>query len=80
VAQGSGAERGAAPWFNHEPGRSTQFQKRYRAEPTANGESIKTLRGPIAGARPVTLLFAAKDAERNNAVAPRDYLFSKGAS
>jgi uncharacterized protein YeaO (DUF488 family) len=61
-------------WFNHEPGRWNEFRKRYRAELEANAESVKTLRGVLRGARPVTLLFAAKDTERNNAVALRDYL------
>ena len=67
-------------WFNHEPGRWNEFRKRYRAELEANAESVKTLRGALRGARPVTLLFAAKDAERNNAVALRDYLSAKAGA
>jgi uncharacterized protein YeaO (DUF488 family) len=67
-------------WFNHEPGRWNEFRKRYRAELEASAESVKTLRGALRGARPVTLLFAAKDAERNNAVALRDYLSAKAGA
>jgi uncharacterized protein YeaO (DUF488 family) len=64
-------------WFNHDPGRWSEFQKRYRAELRGNTDGIKTLRDFIRGAGPVTLLFAAKDAEHNNAVAPRDHLSAK---
>ena len=67
-------------WFNHQPGRWHEFRKRYRAELAANAESVKTLRGALRGARPVTLLFAAKDAERNNAVALRDYLSARAGA
>jgi uncharacterized protein YeaO (DUF488 family) len=64
-------------WFNHEPGRWSEFQKRYRAELRGNTDSVETLRDLIRAARPVTLLFAAKDAEHNNAVALRHYLSAK---
>ena len=64
-------------WFNHDPARWSEFQKRYRAELRRNTDSVETLRDLIRGARPVTLLFAAKDAEHNNAVALRNHLSAK---
>ncbi len=66
-------------WFNHDPKRWAEFQKRYRAELVAKPESIKALRDLLAGARPVTLLFAAKDTARNNAVVLRDWLSARSA-
>ncbi len=66
-------------WFNHDPERWAQFRQRYRAELVKNPQAIKTLQDLIAGAKPVTLLFAAKDMERNNAVALRDYLSAEHA-
>jgi uncharacterized protein YeaO (DUF488 family) len=64
-------------WFNHDPARWSEFQKRYRAELRGNTDSVETLRDLIRGVRPVTLLFAAKDAEHNNAIALRDHLSAK---
>ena len=66
-------------WFNHDPDRWVQFRKRYRAELVKNPQTMKTLRDLIAGARPVTLLFAAKDTEHNNAFVLRDYLSAEQA-
>jgi uncharacterized protein YeaO (DUF488 family) len=63
-------------WFGHEPAKWEEFQERYAAELEANEAAWR----PIAKARRagvVTLLFAAKDAERNNAVALKAYLESK---
>lgn len=61
-------------WFNHDPKRWAEFQKRYHAELVTNKEHAATLRALTAGRKPVTLLFAAKDIERNNAVVLRDWL------
>lgn len=62
-------------WFHHEAPRWEEFRKRYLAEldvaPAA--EAVSELRGWMKKGR-VTLLYAAKDADHNNAVALRDYL------
>jgi uncharacterized protein YeaO (DUF488 family) len=61
-------------WFNHDPKRWAEFRKSYRAELAANKEPAQMLRDLAGGKKPVTLLFAAKDSERNNAVVLRDLL------
>jgi uncharacterized protein YeaO (DUF488 family) len=62
-------------WFHHDPGRWEEFQKRYReelAEPQALA-LIARLRDEGKSSQ-VTLLFAAKDLERNNAVCLKNIL------
>jgi uncharacterized protein YeaO (DUF488 family) len=65
-------ERQVAPtaelrrWFSHRPERWTEFRERYREELRSN-PVLDELRQLAAGG-PVTLLYAAKDTERNNAV------------
>lgn len=62
-------------WFGHDPARWGEFQSRYRDElqsPEAE-EEIAALRAMARKSR-MTLLYAAKDEERNNAVVLRDYL------
>ena len=65
---------GLRHWFNHDPERWLEFRKRYRAELAENSEDLETLRRLVAGKTPVTLLFAAKDSERNNAVVLKERL------
>ncbi|MGN0102881.1 DUF488 domain-containing protein [Bifidobacterium thermacidophilum] len=61
-------------WFGHIPERFDEFASRYREELNANPEAVSRLRELIAGHPRVTLLYGAKDNERNNAVVLRDYL------
>ncbi|MGB6451027.1 MAG: DUF488 domain-containing protein [Steroidobacteraceae bacterium] len=61
-------------WFGHDPARWPEFRKRYRKELAANLETVATLRGAMTGAKRVTLLYGAKDEERNNAVVLRETL------
>jgi len=61
-------------WFAHDPAHWDEFRERYWAELDARGEALEAARNGIAEAERVTLLFAARDEERNNAVALRDYL------
>jgi uncharacterized protein YeaO (DUF488 family) len=61
-------------WFGHDPNRWAQFQKRYRAELAQNAEPVAALRELVKGRKPLTLLYAAKDIERNNAIVLRDFL------
>ena len=60
-------------WFGHDPAKWPEFQRRYAAELDANPGPVAELRAMIARG-PVTLLFAAHDAQHNNAVALRAYL------
>jgi uncharacterized protein YeaO (DUF488 family) len=59
--------------FGHDHSRWEEFKARYFAELDANPEPVKRLAGD-ARKGTVTLLFAARDMERNNAVALREYL------
>jgi uncharacterized protein YeaO (DUF488 family) len=63
--------------FGHDHSRWDEFMASYFAELDANPEPVKRL---AAEARhgTVTLLFAARDTEKNNAVALRDYLRQLG--
>ena len=60
-------------WFGHDPARWDDFRHRYFAELAANPDALAQLRGWLARG-PVTLLYAARDEEHNNAVALREFL------
>jgi uncharacterized protein YeaO (DUF488 family) len=64
-------------WFNHDPERWPEFRKRYRAELPKNSEDWETLRRLVASKKPVTLLFAAKNTEHNNAVVLKERLSAR---
>jgi len=59
-------------WFGHDPERWQQFQEKYHAELQDNDAlaELKTL----AGKGKVTLVYAAKDEQHNNAVVLRDLI------
>jgi uncharacterized protein YeaO (DUF488 family) len=63
-------------WFGHDPARWRAFQQRYRRELDANPDAVRALAARIRGRR-ATLLFGARDVERNQAVVVRDYLMKK---
>ena len=63
-------------WFGHRPERWTEFRKRYAAELDRNPEAIAKLRA-LSARRPVTLLYAARDEEHNQAVALAEYLAAR---
>ena len=54
-------------WFGHVPERFEEFRSRYRAELSAHPEQLEQLR-ERANRGPVTVLYAARDREHNNAV------------
>ena len=60
-------------WFNHEPAKWDRFRERYWEQLDAQREAITLLRERSDG-RLVTLVYAAKDREHNNAVALKQYL------
>jgi uncharacterized protein YeaO (DUF488 family) len=60
-------------WFGHDTERWPEFQKRYRAELHGKPDALAELRALMSKGK-VTLLFAAHDAEHNNAVALTAYL------
>jgi uncharacterized protein YeaO (DUF488 family) len=62
-------------WFNHDPARWPEFQRRYIQELDANPRTWQ----PLADATrhgDVTLLYSSRDREHNNAVVLRDYLLA----
>ncbi|HED04948.1 MAG TPA: DUF488 domain-containing protein [Candidatus Fraserbacteria bacterium] len=64
-------------WFAHDPAKWAEFQRCYLAELDGKPESWQPL---LAASRagPVTLLYGARETERNNAAALKIYLESRG--
>ena len=60
-------------WFGHEPAKWAEFRRRYFAELSDRPELVERL-VEMARGGPLTLVYAAKDEEHNNAVALREYL------
>lgn len=58
-------------WFHHEPDKWPEFKRRYQKELKNQAATIDRLRRE-SGKGIVTLLFSARDAERNNAVVLRE--------
>ena len=53
-------------WFNHDPARFKEFRARYRRELQAHDDEVDTLRRR-ARKGPLTIVYAARDAEHNDA-------------
>ena len=62
-------------WFGHEPARWAEFRRKYFAELASHAEDVDRIR-KLAKRRRVTLVYGARDAEHNDAVALREYLES----
>jgi uncharacterized protein YeaO (DUF488 family) len=60
-------------WYGHDPERFDEFSRRYRAELESRRDEVDALRRR-SGSGDVTLLFAARDAERSNAAVLADIL------
>ncbi|MFN3480078.1 MAG: DUF488 domain-containing protein, partial [Thermodesulfovibrionales bacterium] len=60
-------------WFSHEPSKWQEFRKRYKKELEGKGELLERLRGE-AKKGSITILFAAKDKEHNNAVVLKEVI------
>ena len=54
-------------WFGHDPERFPEFRTRYRDELGRHARELERLRG-IARKGPLTIVYAARDREHNNAV------------
>lgn len=60
-------------WFGHDPARWAEFQKRYRTELKKNPDALKPLEDALEK-HDVTLLFGARDKEKNQAVVLKEFL------
>jgi uncharacterized protein YeaO (DUF488 family) len=71
---------GLRKWFAHDPNRWEEFRRRYRGElNTSKQEAVRRLMDLARKGR-VTLVFAAKDARYNNAVALKEFLEEREGS
>lgn len=64
---------GLRQWFAHEPGRFEEFRRRYVEELRGHRPTLAELRRRARGG-PLTLVYAAKDTEHNDAIVLRDVL------
>lgn len=63
-------------WFDHDPAKWSAFCERYREELETEDaqEDVDQLKKLLEEHKRITLVFAAKDTEHNNAVALRDFI------
>lgn len=59
-------------WFNHDPAKWPEFIKRYRQELEDNKEQLSLLKKELR--KKVTLIYASKDEEHNDAVVLKEML------
>jgi uncharacterized protein YeaO (DUF488 family) len=60
-------------WFGHDPAKWDEFQSCYRAELDANPSAWEPLLEACRHGR-ITLLYAARDTDHNNAIVLKEYL------
>ena len=60
-------------WFNHDPAKWKEFQKRYQLELENNKEQVSIL-NELFKKGPVTLVYGAKDREHNEALVLKEWL------
>ncbi len=63
-------------WFGHDRTRWEEFKRRYFVELDAQGEAVARLAAEAAKGR-LTLLFSAREADYNQAVALKEYLLAR---
>lgn len=68
---------GLRRWFHHEPAKWAEFKRRYFRELDRQPDTLQRLR-QLRRTGTVTLVFAAKDTDHNNAVALKEYLGRRG--
>ena len=66
-------------WFGHDPARWEQFQKRYWKELEQKEEAVQLLKQKVKQGT-VTLVYAARDEEHNDAVALKRFLESHASA
>jgi uncharacterized protein YeaO (DUF488 family) len=63
-------------WFGHIPAKWPKFREKYRQE-LAENEALPKLLEAAGHHKAITLLYAAKDEEHNDAVVLKEYLSSR---
>lgn len=66
-------------WFNHDLSKWDDFRQRYIAELDQSSAAVRHLLD-LAGQGPLTLLYAARDTEHNEAAVLKDYLLAHADS
>lgn len=66
-------------WFGHDPGRWSEFRRRYFRELEARPGLVEQLRAMRRG-RTLTLVYAARDREHNNARALGEFVDRAGGA
>lgn len=64
---------GLRKWFSHDPSKWNEFRKRYKKELSQKADLLDRIKAAAKKGN-VTLLFAAKDIERNNAMALKELI------
>jgi len=64
-------------WYDHEPAKWPEFQKRYVKELAENDEEVRRLADACAKGS-VTFVYAAKDEKRNSAAVLKEYIEKLG--
>ena len=64
-------------WFNHEPSKWGEFQKKYKTELSVKKASINQIEQLEKEKGAITLVYSARDTEHNNAVALKSVLERK---
>lgn len=67
---------GLRKWFNHDPVRWREFERRYSREVEQHPEAMALLMAELRKG-PVTLVYGAKDQEHNNAVVIKEFVESR---
>jgi uncharacterized protein YeaO (DUF488 family) len=63
-------------WFGHDPARWPEFRRRYATQLRRHPDELAELRA-LARKGPITLVFAARDERRNDAVVLRNVLLGR---
>jgi uncharacterized protein YeaO (DUF488 family) len=65
-------------WFGHDTDKWSEFRERYLSELATEEavEDLEKLKNLVEEHNRITLVFAAKDTEHNNAVALRDFILN----
>ena len=61
-------------WFGHDPKKWVGFQKKYKIELAKNEDPVAEFRKIVKHNKTVTLLYAARDQEHNEAVVIKDFI------